>query len=64
MLHSHLIEDADDTNYAIKHSKTKTIWIILQYIISDITKRPRSFKIGLFTIYLVVTFLALLESAA
>lgn len=64
MLHSPLIEDADDKNYAIKHSKTKTIWIILRYIVSDITKRPRSFKIGLFTIYLVVTFLALLESAA
>ncbi|CAD8197198.1 unnamed protein product [Paramecium octaurelia] len=64
MLHSPLIEDSDEKQHAlVKHSKTKTIWIIVRYIISDIAKRPRSFKIGLFTIYLVVTFLALLESA-
>ncbi|CAD8045647.1 unnamed protein product [Paramecium sonneborni] len=42
---------------------TVTIRIIVEYIYSDIRKKPRSFKIGLFTIYLVVMFLALIQSA-
>lgn len=39
---------------------TVTIRIVVEYIYSDIKKKPRSFKIGLFTIYLVVMFLALI----
>ncbi|CAD8134904.1 unnamed protein product [Paramecium octaurelia] len=42
---------------------TVTIRIVVEYIYSDIKKKPRSFKIGLFTIYLVVMFLALIQSA-
>ena len=34
--------------------------IIFDFIIQDIKKRPRSFKIGLFTVFLVITFIALL----
>jgi len=36
-----------------------TMKIILSYIVSDISKKPRSFRIGMFTIYLVVMFLSL-----
>lgn len=35
---------------------------ILSYIHSDITKKKRSFRIGVFTIFLVVTFIMLLKS--
>lgn len=35
---------------------------IVNYIGSDITKKKRSFKIGVFTIFLVVTFIVLLKS--
>ena len=38
----------------------KTLNIIIKYIVSDIQKKPRSFKIALFTIYIVVTFLTFL----
>ena len=37
--------------------------IILAYIINDIQKKPRSFKIGLFSIFIVVGFLVLMQSA-
>lgn len=35
---------------------------ICHYIYSDIQKKQRSFKIGVFTIFLVVTFIMLLKS--
>jgi len=35
---------------------------ITRYIYADIKKKQRSFKIGIFTIILVVTFLTLLKS--
>ena len=38
------------------------ILTITRYIYADIKKKQRSFKIGLFTIVLVVTFLTLLKS--
>jgi len=37
--------------------------ILLNYIITDIDKRPRTFKIGVFSVFLVVTFLVVLQSA-
>ena len=44
----------------------QTFWsmlmTILNYIHSDIQKKQRSFKIGVFTIFLVVTFIMLLKS--
>jgi len=35
---------------------------IVSYLISDIKKKPRSFNIGIFTVFLVVSFLTLLQS--
>jgi len=37
--------------------------ILLNYIFTDIEKRPRTFKIGVFSVFLVVTFLVVLQSA-
>lgn len=37
-------------------------YIIIHYTEKDIKKRPRSFKIGIFTIFLVVGFLTLLKA--
>jgi hypothetical protein len=39
-----------------------SINIIFSYIITDILKRPRSFKIGVFSIFLVVSFLTVLQA--
>ena len=36
---------------------------ITSYLISEQTKKARSFQIGVFTIFLVVSFLTLLKSA-
>jgi len=35
---------------------------IIIYIIEDIKKKPRSFKIGIFTIFLVIGFLSAIQS--
>jgi hypothetical protein len=40
-----------------------TLVTLVNYITTDIEKRPRSFKIGVFSIFLVVTFLVVLQSA-
>ena len=40
-----------------------TFQIILSYIMTDIRKKPRSFKIGVFSIFIVVAFLIVLQSA-
>lgn len=53
-------EDPHYVNLGPQQSIKQTMLITVEYIISDIKKKPRSFKIGLFTIYLVVTFLALI----
>ena len=45
-----------------EQSKLSMLRTILDYIKSDITKKKRSFKIGVFTIFLVVTFIMLLKS--
>lgn len=36
--------------------------LITNYIVSDIEKKPRSYKIGVFTVFLVCTFLTILYS--
>jgi hypothetical protein len=36
---------------------------IVSYLVSEQTKKARSFQIGVFTVFLVVSFLALLKSA-
>ena len=40
-----------------------TFKIIITYLFQDIKKKPRSFKIGILTIFIVVGFLTLLQSA-
>jgi len=40
-----------------------TAQIIFTYLLNDIEKKPRSFKIGIFTIFLVIGFLAAIQSA-
>ena len=39
-----------------------TLNIIFRYLLTDIKKKPRSFKIGVFSIFLVVGFVALMQS--
>jgi len=34
----------------------------VRYIVEDIKKKPRSFKIGFFTVFIVVAFLTLLTN--
>jgi hypothetical protein len=47
----------------IKHPSMFTLWKqSLAYLVSDITKKPRSFKIGVLTIILVCAFIVLLDS--
>jgi hypothetical protein len=36
---------------------------IFTYMLSELKKKPRSFNIGVFTVFLVVAFLSLLQSA-
>jgi hypothetical protein len=36
--------------------------MILTYLISELSKKKRSFQIGVFTVFLVVAFLTLLKS--
>ena len=40
-----------------------TLQIIISYILTDMRKKPRSFKIGVFSIFIVVSFLIVLQSA-
>jgi hypothetical protein len=56
------------TNLKLQKLKTQfkvymgTLSTILNYISTDIAKKPRSFKIGVFSVFIVVVFLTLLES--
>ncbi|KAL4502254.1 hypothetical protein ABPG72_000489 [Tetrahymena utriculariae] len=58
-----------DKNYIYEKQKVKgqsftgTAKIIIQYLINDIKKKPRSFKIGIFSIFLVIGFISAIESA-
>ena len=40
-----------------------TFMTIVSYLVSEQSKKARSFQIGIFTVFLVVSFLALLKSA-
>lgn len=46
----------------LKQNKYTTFKTITNYVVSDIKKKQRSFKIGVFTIFLVVTFVVMLRS--
>lgn len=39
-----------------------TLETVMHYIVSDIKKKARAFKIGVFTIFLVVSFVVTLKS--
>ena len=61
------LAQADKMRYTSKGSeldqnKVTTFRTILNYVQSDIKKKQRSFKIGVFTIFLVVTFIVMLKS--
>lgn len=45
------------------YSLLGTLQIIISYILTDMRKKPRSFKIGVFSIFIVVAFLIVLQSA-
>lgn len=53
-----IYKDEYDMNLAKGQSWKGTAKIILQYLLNDIRKKPRSFKIGIFSIFLVIGFLA------
>ena len=40
----------------------QTLLTVMNYIYSDIVKRTRSFKIGVFTIFMVVSFIMMLKA--
>ena len=52
----------DSENSLYKGSLFQTFTTVINYIISDIHKKKRSFRIGVFTIFLVVTFIMMLKS--
>lgn len=58
--HDESAESAPDQE--LKHDVYGTFKIIWNYINTDIQKKSRSFKIGVFSIFLVVCFLTLLQS--
>lgn len=51
-----------ETGTELEYNKYTTFYTIMNYVISDIRKKQRSFKIGVFTIFLVVTFIVMLRS--
>ncbi|CAD8107345.1 unnamed protein product [Paramecium sonneborni] len=56
------IDDTLSQQYFQEQTNSKiSLRVIINYIFADIAKRPRSFKIGLFTTYIVITFLGLLQ---
>ena len=51
-------------NAALKKQKCwPTFQTIVSYLVSEQKKKNRSFQIGVFTVFLVVSFLTLLKSA-
>ena len=58
--------DTESSNHShYENQETKQTWkktsrVLLNYLASDIQKKPRSFQIGLFSIFVVVGFLSLL----
>ena len=52
----------EEDSALFKGSLYSTLRIVLNYILSDIHKKKRSFRIGVFTIFLVVTFIMMLKA--
>ena len=52
----------DKENALFKGSLYQTFRIVMNYIVSDVHKKKRSFRIGVFTIFLVVTFIMMLKA--
>ena len=48
------LKEQNDSNIQI--AKFFNLFVISRYIISDMKKKPRSYKIGVFTVTLTVTF--------
>lgn len=46
----------------LEQNEYRTFWTIFEYVRADIKKKQRSFKIGVFTIFLVVMFIVMLKS--
>ncbi|CAD8092165.1 unnamed protein product [Paramecium primaurelia] len=55
------IEDQPSLSELQQIQPQRLIQLFFKYILSDIAKRPRSFKIGLFSTYIVIAFLGLLQ---
>lgn len=53
----------NSSEFSQKSSAFAVLGIVIAYILTDIKKKPRSFKIGLLSIFLVVGFLVLMQSA-
>ena len=49
-------------SYINDSTTTGTMKTMFNYLVNDIKKKPRSFKIGIFSIFLVIGFLASLQS--
>ena len=52
----------DRSSHIFEQSTKSMLITIFNYIYSDIQKKKRSFKIGIFTFFLVVTFITILKS--
>jgi hypothetical protein len=48
---------------SISHSYLSTLSMLVEYLTADLQKRQRSFRIGVFSIFIVVAFLSTLLSA-
>mmetsp|Transcript_22269 Transcript_22269/g.34450 ORF Transcript_22269/g.34450 Transcript_22269/m.34450 type:complete len:86 (-) Transcript_22269:3705-3962(-) len=53
----------EDRNALLNQSWASIIGTVLNYLASDIKKKKRTFKIGVFTIFLVVSFVTFLKAA-
>lgn len=51
-------EFLEHSKIVCEESREGTLKIILMYLLNDIKKKPGSFKIGIFSIFLVIGFLA------
>lgn len=55
-----LVESESSTN---AHGYLSTLQLLVEYLTADLQKRQRSFRIGVFSIFIVVAFLSTLLSA-
>ena len=52
----------DESGLGLNSSWKKTLALLTNYVGADIQKRPRSFRIGVFSVFIVVAFLSMLFS--